>query len=691
MPVGTFKLRRFFSMASFAGMALVVMALTGLYRSLTHDALVDQATRSHVALARSFANTIWLQFADFVDEADHLSTAQLRSRPEIGALHEQVQQKMRGLNVVKIKIYSINGRTVFSTDPAQIGDDKSGNIGLETARTGKTASELTFRNQVYSFEGTIADRHLLSSYIPITEQAGGEVKAVFELYSDVSELVERLEQSQQFLVSGVVFALSLYYAFLYFIIRRADILLREQETERQLAAERIHHQANHDSLTGLPNRTMFAERLAEAIRRAKRTGRPVGLMLLDLDRFKVVNDSLGHEAGDELLVAVAKRISAAVRETDTLFRMGGDEFTVLLEYLRSDQDASRVAERIVQGLTEPFRVSNHELIVTTTIGISVFPRDDESAERLVKNADAAMYCAKEAGRNRYKFYTQDMNAQAEERLILETGLRKALKENQFVLYYQPKVAVDTGKVVGLEALLRWRHPEKGLVPPDKFLPFLEDTGLIVPVGEWVIRQACTNAQRWGEEGLPPLRVSVNISSLQFRANVLVEQVRSALTDTGLDPQRLELELTESLLVENTESAVELLTALKALGVYISIDDFGTGYSSLSYLKQFPVDALKIDRSFIHDLVTDRKDAAITSAITALAHSLGLGVVAEGVENQEQLRFLRTKGCHEIQGYMVSKPLPLNEVKAAIDLWERANVLAEQQPIATPAASATPAK
>lgn len=660
-------------------MVLVVVALAVLYRSLTHDALVEQATRSNVALARSFANTIWFQFGGFVDEAAHLSAAELLSRPEIAELNEQVQQKMHGLNVVKVKIYSLNGKTVFSTDPAQIGTDKRGNVGFEKARAGTTASELTFRNQVYSLEGTIADRNLLSSYIPITEQPGGGVKAVLELYSDVTDLIGRLEHSQQYLVGGVVMVLSLYYAFLYFIVRRADILLREQEKERQLAAERIHYQAYHDTLTSLPNRTMFSERLGEVIRRAKRTGRPVGLMFLDLDRFKVVNDSLGHEAGDALLMSAARRINAAVRETDTLFRMGGDEFAVLLEYLRSDQDAARVAERIIQELSEPFRISDHDVIVSASIGISVFPRDDERAERLVKNASAAMYSAKESGNNHYKFYTQDMNAQAEERLTLETELRKALKEKQFVLFYQPKVAVDSGKAVGMEALLRWRHPERGLIPPDKFLPFLEDTGLIVPVGEWVIRQACTDARNWGEEGLPPLRVSVNISSLQFHSNVLVEQVRSALADTGLDPRRLELELTESLLVENTESAVELLAALKALGVYISIDDFGTGYSSLTYLKEFPVDALKIDRSFIRDLVSNRKDAAITSAITTLAHSLSLGVVAEGVESQEQLHFLRSKGCHEIQGYMVSKPLPLNEVKAAIDLWERANILGEQLP------------
>lgn len=677
MPVGSFKLLRFFSVASLAGTLLVVVALVLLYRTLTYDALVDQATRSNVALARAFANTIWYRFDAFVDEASKLPKADLVARPEIAALQQEIEQKMRGLNVVKVKIYGLNGRTVFATDTTQIGDDKSGNAGFQSARSGTTASELTFRNQFYSFEGTIADRNLLSSYIPITEQPDGPVQAVFELYTDVTGLVERLERSQRHLVGGVVLALSLFYGFLYLIVRRADALLQEQETERRNAAERIQHQAYHDSLTGLPNRTMFAERLAEAVRRAKRTGRPFGLMFLDLDRFKIVNDSLGHEAGDQLLVAAAKRIDSAVRETDTLFRMGGDEFTVLLEYLRSDQDASRVAERVVREFSEPFKISEHEVIVTTSIGISVFPRDDDTAESLVKNADAAMYRAKEAGRNRYQFYTQDMNAQAQERLELETALRKALKENEFVLYYQPKVAVDSGKVVGMEALLRWIHPQRGVIAPDKFLPYLEDTGLIVPVGEWVIRQACVDAKRWTEDGLPPLRVSVNISSLQFRSDVLVEQVRRGLAEADLDPRRLELELTESLLVENTESAVGLLSALKELGVYISIDDFGTGYSSLSYLKQFPVDALKIDRSFIRDLVTNHKDAAITSAITALAHSLSLGVVAEGVENREQLNFLRTKGCHEIQGYMVSKPLPINEVRAAIEMWERANVAGVQ--------------
>lgn len=682
MSSGNYKLRRIFSIATLVSMAVVVLAVAVLYRSMTRDALVDQATRSNAALAQSFANSIWSRFATFVDVAAGLPVAELRSRPEIAALHEQVQQRLHGLNVVKVKIYSLNGRTVFSTDAQQLGEDKSDNVGFQRARLGATASELAFRNQVYSFEGTIADRNLLSSYIPITDQPGGDVKAVFELYSDVTGLVDRLDRSQRYLILGAFF----YYGLLYFVVRRADILLQRQEKERQLAAERMHYQAHHDLLTGLPNRTSFIERLGEAMRRAKRTGRPVGLMFLDLDRFKVINDSLGHEAGDQLLISVAQRINAAVRDSDTIFRMGGDEFTVLLEYLRSDHDAARVAQRIIQDLAEPFQLDDHEVVVTTSIGISIFPRDDNSGERLVKNADAAMYCAKGEGGGRYQFYTQNMNIEAEERFVAETGLRKALKEQQFLLFYQPQVSLDSGKVVGMEALLRWMHPERGLLTPDKFLPYLEDTGLIVPVGEWVLRQACADANRSSQEGLPALRVSVNISSLQFRSDLLVDHVRAALEETGLNPQRLELELTESLLIENTGSVVNLLAALKKLGVYLSIDDFGTGYSSLSYLKQFPVDALKIDRSFIRDLLTNPKDAAITSAITALAHSLSLSVVAEGVENPEQLHFLRAKGCHEIQGYMVSKPVPISEMKAVIDRWERANVLGRQASGSKPTAS-----
>jgi len=453
-------------------------------------------------------------------------------------------------------------------------------------------------------------------------------------------------------------------------MRRADQRMRQAEANQAAETQRMAHRNFHDELTKLPNRQLFLLELDNALKRAKRLKKPFGLMILDLDRFKVINDSLGHDLGDRVLALAAERLGLAVRETDTAFRIGGDEFAVLLEYMRDDQDAALVAGRIIDALSAPFELGQQEIISTTSLGVTVYPRDAQTADRLIKDAEAAMYQAKASGRNRFQFYAPAMNAKAEERLALETSLRKALKENEFVLYYQPKVAVESNKVVGMEALLRWRHPQRGVLAPDQFLSALEETGLIVPVGEWVMRQACVDAKRWIDDGLPPLRVSVNVSSLQFRSALLVDQVAASLKDSGLPPNMLELELTETLLVDSRDQAVQLLLRLKELGVLISIDDFGTGYSSLSYLRDFPVDFLKIDRSFIRDLARNPKDAAITSAITSLAHSLSLGVVAEGVENPEQLEFLRGCGCQQIQGYMVSKPLPIEEISSVVRNWER---------------------
>jgi diguanylate cyclase (GGDEF)-like protein len=443
------------------------------------------------------------------------------------------------------------------------------------------------------------------------------------------------------------------------------MILREQEAQRIATEERVRYQAYHDPLTGLPNRASFVEHLEKAIRRSKRFGWSLGLMFLDLDRFKRVNDSLGHEAGDELLQVAARRLQGSIRESDMLFRMGGDEFTVVLEDVKGPEEAAAVAVRMSQAVAEPIELRHHELAATVSIGIALYPKDDQTGERLVKSADTAMYRAKELGRNRYTFFTQEMNDRVESQLVLEAGLQRAVRNDEFILHYQPRVSAATRRVVGIEALLRWKHPERGLVPPGEFIPLLEESGLIVPVGARVIETACRQNKAWQDAGLPPMRVSVNISSRQFRTGSLEETVREALLASGLQPEWLEIELTESLLVENSEHAVAVMERLKAIGVAISIDDFGTGYSSLGYLKRFPIDSLKIDRSFVKDLRTSATDAAIVDAISALAHSLGLGLVAEGVEEAGQAEFLRARYCTEMQGYLFGRPVPPEEMADAV--------------------------
>ncbi|MDX9836869.1 MAG: EAL domain-containing protein [Azoarcus sp.] len=427
---------------------------------------------------------------------------------------------------------------------------------------------------------------------------------------------------------------------------------------RQKAAEsRIRFLAHYDALTELPNRNFLGQRLAEAQELCRRKGEPLALLFLDLDRFKYVNDSLGHHAGDLLLQAVSRRFMTCVRGEDTVARTGGDEFVILLPSLPDRNRATEVAERVLAALREPFDIRGQRLTISPSIGIALYPEDGTDAETLIKHADAAMYQAKAAGRNAYRFYDIQFSRDVSDRLVLENELRLALEHKQFILHYQPQFDVHSGEITGIEALLRWQHPQHGLVPPDRFIPIAEDSGLIVPIGDWVLRAACTQARAWRVAGLLDAPMAVNLSARQFDQADLPEQIASVLEATGLPATRLELELTESLVMREPERSSDTLSRCKALGLTIAIDDFGTGYSSLAYLRRFPIDRLKIDSSFIKDIVDEPDDAAIAQAIIAMAHSLRLSVVAEGVESEAQLRLLRQWQCGMYQGFLSSHPLP----------------------------------
>lgn len=436
----------------------------------------------------------------------------------------------------------------------------------------------------------------------------------------------------------------------------AQIIVRDI-VERKQAEEQLRVLAYHDPLTGLPNRSLFHTLLNQALAQARRAQRTGAVIFIDLDHFKNINDSLGHALGDLLLRHAAARLSGCLRESDTVARLGGDEFTVLLGEISQVADAVTVAKKILDVMAAPFDLGGQEAFVTASLGISVFPGDGDDLQTLLKNADTALYRAKEQGRSGYAFYTADMNAEALRRLKLENSLRRALERQEFMVYYQPRIALDTGRVIGVEALLRWQHPEMGLVPPAQFISLAEETGLIVPIGEWVLRAACAQAKAWQAAGFPSLRLSVNLSGRQLRQPDVVAMVAGALKDTGLDPGRLELELTESILMQDAADTIAKLQGLKGLGVQLAIDDFGTGYSSLEYLSRFPIDHLKIDRSFVRDISSIADDGTIVRAIIAMAHSLKLKVTAEGVETAEQLGFLRTYRCDETQGYYFGAPAP----------------------------------
>ena len=442
-------------------------------------------------------------------------------------------------------------------------------------------------------------------------------------------------------------------------------LLEDAREAAELAVDEIEHLAYHDALTGLPNRPLFMDRLIVALAQATRGNQKLAVLFLDLDRFKEINDSLGHTVGDTLLKAVAERIRRSVREGDTVARFGGDEFTLLIPKIDNIEDAAKIAQKIIEALKVPFLIQAQEMFVTTSIGVSLYPSDGLDPETLVRNADAAMYRAKDQGRDNYQLYAPAMNAQAVERLYLESTLRKAISQKDLIVYYQPLVDARTEAVVGAEALLRWKHRERGLLSPGAFISLAEASGLIVPIGDWVMREACAQIREWQKTLDINITVAVNLSARQFQQPDLVEQIRSAIVDSGIEPSSLDVEITESSAMQNADVTIYTLRELKALGVRISMDDFGTGYSSLNYLKQFPIDTLKLDQTFVRDVDSDPRNAAIVNAMIQMAHSLDLKVVAEGVERQAQLDFLRRQECDVIQGYLYAKPMPPEEFERFI--------------------------
>ncbi len=440
--------------------------------------------------------------------------------------------------------------------------------------------------------------------------------------------------------------------------------------QRKRAEERLHHLAHHDPLTGLPNRLLFMDRLQQAMFEANRHGHPVGLAFLDLDRFKTINDSLGHVIGDMLLKQVAERLAQCVREGDTVARPSGDEFTLILSDVGHAGGAGRVAQRILDSFLAPFSVSGHELFTSASMGVTLYPFDEGTVEGLLRNADIAMYRAKERGRNTYEFYSADMTSKAHARLALENALRSAVDREEFLLHYQPVVDLSTGQMTGIEALMRWQHPERGLVSPAEFIPVAEETGLIVRMGDWALRAGCKQWRKWCAENGQRLRLAVNVSPRQFHHGSLLKIVKQVLEETGFDPHWLDLEITETLLMQHAESTLVAMRELGTLGVHFSIDDFGTGYSSLSYLKHLPIGSVKIDRSFVRDIPDDGNDSAIVTAIISMAHDLGLKVIAEGVETEEQLNFLRDRKCDALQGYCFSPPVRSEELVQLLQAGKR---------------------
>jgi diguanylate cyclase (GGDEF)-like protein len=456
--------------------------------------------------------------------------------------------------------------------------------------------------------------------------------------------------------------------------------IRVRENEAKVAhAQQVEYLAYHDGLTGLPNRSLMSKLLARSISEARRYERSLAVAFLDLDRFKQINDTLGHQAGDQLLREVAVRLNTCVRESDTVARLGGDEFVVLLSELADEHHAAIVAQKILAAIAKPFHLIGQEFRVTASIGISTYPQDGLDEQTLTKHADIAMYQAKAEGKNTFQFYSEKLNANSLERLTLESSLRHALERHEFRLHYQAKRDIGSGRITGMEALLRWEHPDLGTVAPMQFIPVAEETGLILPIGKWVLKTACSQNVAWQKQGLPHLSIAVNLTTRQFRDEQLLPDVTSILSATGMDPHLLELEIAESLLTQNVENTLRILTRIKAVGIRIAIDDFGTGYSSLATLQRFPLDTIKIDRSFIRDIISDNQDTGLADAVIAMGKSLSLTVVAQGVETRDQAEFLRMHACDELQGFYFQKPLPAEEFRQLLQAQDTGVTYTGKQP------------
>ena len=663
----TFKLTRYFSIASLVGVLVIVAVLVFFYRYLAFTALKQHETRDNVNITQIFASTLWRRHADYVKSASAIAKFDLQSRPEVQQIREDVLQQMKGLEVVKVKIYNLDGLTVFSTDPTQIGEDKHTNSGFLAAKAGESVSEITFRDRFDAFEQTISDRSLVSSYVPIRAGPDATVEAVMEVYSDVTAYVERLQTTAWEIAAGVLTSLAVLYLFLLSIVRRAERLITAQADEVRTANDALlRHSKLHDKLTGLPNRESFSELLDSLVRSASRTrqGQRCATLFINIDRFKDINDSLGHLAGDRILLEIAARVRGCLRDTDELARIGGDEFAIVMRDISGDRGVEHVVntvERVRGAISDkPVVVDTNELVVTACVGIAIHPDDGADMVELMKSADVALSHAKQIGRNQYQFHTAGMNARAIEVLRVDQDLRRALKEQQFLLHYQPQVEISTGRITGAEALIRWQHPERGLVPPGQFISIAEERGLIADIGDWVLRETCRQNKEWQSAGLPFVAVAVNLSAIQFRQHDLAQSIATILRDGGPAPRYLELELTESAVMRDAEKTIAMMRELKAIGVQLSLDDFGTGYSSLSQLKHFPFDRLKIDQSFVRGLPDDPDDLAIVAAIIAMGKALGLTVIAEGVETQAQWDILQSLGCEEAQGFFVCKPVPAAE-------------------------------
>ena len=617
------------------------------------NAAIERGYQSSIALPLAYGGAIFGALTIYASEPDTFQKEEV----------ELLEQLAGDLSYGVYNIRSNAARLEAETELVQIGeryhtlfDNGTDAIALADAETGEL---IDVNHAMEELVGWQKSEIIGKSQKILHPPEPGAVSRSFEQHRTTRES-EPIE-TQVINKDGTIREVEIKASSMNFDGRKVLLGFFRDISERKRYEAQFEFQAAHDSLTGLANRSLLSDRIELSIAHSHRTHRWTSVMLLDLDRFKLVNDSLGHDAGDTLICEVANRLSHCLRPGDTAARLGGDEFAVVMSDLSDEKDTIQLAQKLLDSLNQPVLISGRQITISASLGIAICPRDGESPQMLIRNADAAMYRAKELSGNSFQFYSPEMNVRMLERLELENGLRRALERKEFELHFQPQINMAQGHITGAEALIRWNHPELGLIPPGDFIPLAEETGLIIPIGEWVIDTACAQIRTWRSQGLPNIRVAINLSAAQFMQKNLPKLIAEAVHLNEIDTQCLELEVTESMVMSKPDEAILILKELKKIGIRISLDDFGTGYSSLSYLKRFPIDILKIDQSFVRDITFDPDDAAITKLVIDLAHSLNRKVIAEGVETEAQLLFLQNHHCDEMQGYFFSKPVPAIEM------------------------------
>lgn len=672
-----FRLLRYFSIASLISMVLAAIVLGTLHQSFEKNHLLRFGESRNVALVQAFSTGNWPQFRSFAKEAKLLDADTLRRKPDIAWLNKSVREAVRNTPTVRVKIFQLDGRILFSTDSAQIGTNTGKSAGFLSARLGLPSSELARYDKFSTFDGEFVNRDVLASYIPLRSGADAPLEGVMVIYTDVTELQASDEGEEHLVTLSVVAVLAVLYGFLFFIVRHAGSVLRKQYEQQRRIEQSLRHVTTHDSLTNLPNRLLLLDRIKQSLSSAERHNNLLAVASIDLDNFQNINNSMGHETGDQVLQTVAQRLSQCLREGDTIARIGSDEFVVSLPDIHSSVNLFQIAKKILAAIAVPIESNGRELHLTASIGIALYPEHGRDAETLMRKADLAMHSAKRLGRNRHQMFVEHMNELVQQQVQLEDEMWRALKNNEFVLYYQPVIDLRSGAIVGAEALLRWPNVHGDWLAPSEFIPLSEKCGLIVPLSEWVISEACAQLQTWRDKGLGlgNFTMAINLSSRHFATAGLATMIAGVIEQAEINPGLLYLEITEGMLMGKNESILANIEGLKRIGIKFSLDNFGTGYSSLGYLRHFPIDLLKIDRTFVHGLPDNADNAAIVTTIIALANSLNLAVTAKGVETDEQAAFLRQLGCAQAQGFLFSRPLPPGEFLSLV--LEKRNMLITQ--------------